>query len=145
MHRVETRPLFADVDAMNVVYYGQYLRFFELGRAEMMRSSGRAYVEMAAQGLHLPVTEAHLRYRRPAFYDDLIVIETWLAWLKKASLRFEYRLLRADGGGREQELVSGYTVHGCVTVQGKIAPLPDWVATCLRPHVVEVPQPPAGA
>lgn len=144
MHRVETRPLFADVDAMNVVYYGQYLRFFELGRAELMRASGRAYVEMADQGLHLPVTEAHVRYRRPIFYDDLIVIETWLAWLKRASLRFEYRLLRADGGGQERELASGYTTHGCVSVQGKVAPLPDWVAACLRPHV-EGPQPPAGA
>ncbi len=144
MHRVETRPLFADVDAMNVVYYGQYLRFFELGRAELMRASGRAYVEMAAQGLHLPVAEAHVRYKRPALYDDLIVIETWLAWLKKASMRFEYRLLRAACDGLEEELASGYTVHGCVTVQGRIAPLPTWVSACLSPHVEE-PRSPAVA
>ena len=137
MHRVETRPLFADVDSMNVVYYGQYLRFFELGRAELMRASGRAYVEMAAQGLHLPVTEAHVRYKRPVFYDDPIVIETWLSWLKRASLRFEYRLLRAAAGGSEEELASGYTVHGCVTVQGKVTPLPPWVTSCLSPHVEE--------
>ncbi|CAO0823396.1 hypothetical protein DFAR_3690036 [Desulfarculales bacterium] len=65
MHRVKIRLLFADVDAMNVVYYGQYLRFFELGRAEVIRVSGRIYSEMAAQGLHLPVTEAHVRYKRP--------------------------------------------------------------------------------
>jgi acyl-CoA thioester hydrolase len=129
--------LFADVDAMNVVYYGQYLRFFELGRAELMRSSGRAYVDMAAQGLHLPVTEAHVRYKRPILYDDPIIIETWLAWLKRASLRFEYRLLRADGNGVEQEMAGGYTVHGCVTVQGKISPLPQWVTACLSPHVEE--------
>ncbi|MFH1035528.1 MAG: thioesterase family protein [Pseudomonadota bacterium] len=144
MHRVEVRPLFADVDAMNVVYYGQYLRFFELGRAELMRSSGRAYAEMAAQGLHLPVTEAHVRYKRPALYDDLVVIETWLAWLKRASMRFEYRLLRAAPDGSPQELASGYTVHGCVTLQGKIAPLPPWVGSCLAPHV-EQPRPPDGA
>ncbi|MBI5521127.1 MAG: acyl-CoA thioesterase [Desulfarculus sp.] len=143
MHRVEIRPLFADVDAMNVVYYGQYLRFFELGRAELMRASGRAYREMAEQGLHLPVTEAQVRYRRPIFYDDLIVIETGLAWLKRASLRFEYRLLRAADGGQEEEMASGHTVHGCVNLQGKVAPLPAWVAQCLTPHL-EPPQAPTG-
>ena len=137
MHKVEIRPLFADVDAMNVVYYGQYLRFFELGRSELMRASGRAYTEMEAMGLHLPVTEAHVRYRRPARYDDLVVVETWPAWLKKASLRFEYRLLRQNGDSSLEELVSGYTVHGCVTRQGKVAPLPPWVAQCLSPHQEE--------
>lgn len=144
MHRVETRPLFADVDAMNVVYYGQYLRFFELGRAELMRASGRAYREMANQGLHLPVTEAQVRYRRPIFYDDLVVVETRLAWLKKASLRFDYRLLRAEDGGGELELASGYTQHGCVNLEGRITPLPPWVAQCLVPHL-EMPKPPDGA
>ena len=135
MFAVQTRPLFADVDAMNVVYYGRYLRFFELGRAELMRDSGRAYREMADQGLHLPVTEAHVRYKKPARYDDLVVVETWLAWLKKASLRFEYRMWRDNGDGSREELASGYTVHGCVTVEGKIAPLPPWVAQCLSPHL----------
>ncbi len=142
MHRVRYRPLFADVDAMNVVYYGQYLRLFELGRSELMRACGRAYAEMEAQGLSLPVTEAHLRYRRPARYDDLVVVETRLAWLKKASLRFDYLLLRADGDGREEELVSGYTVHGCVSHQGKVSPLPAWVVEALGFHLE--PQP-AGA
>lgn len=135
MHRVETRPLFADVDAMNVVYYGQYLRFFELGRSELMRSSGRAYSEMAAQGLHLPVTEVQVRYRRPTFYDDQIIIETRVPWLKKASLRFDYKILRAQAQGGELELASGFTEHGCVNLEGRITPLPAWVSQCLAPHL----------
>jgi len=132
IHRTQIRPLFADVDAMNVVYYGKYLNFFERGRAELMRTTGRPYSELTAQGLHLPVTEAHLRYLRPARYDDLLVVETRLAWLKKASLRFDYRILLPENGGREQELVTGYTVHGCVTHQGKVTPLPAWAINALE-------------
>lgn len=134
MHRVELRPLFGDVDAMNVVYYGNYLRFFERGRAEMMRSTGHPYRKLAEEGLHLPVTEASLRYRQSAFYDDLLVIETNLTWLKKASMRFDYRVLRPGPQG-EDELVIGHTVHGCVSRTGKVTPLPAWVADALSPHI----------
>ena len=131
MHRTALRPLMADVDAMNVVYYGRYLRFFELGRAELMRAAGRPYAELEAAGMHLPVTEAGLRYRLPARYDDPLVVETSLSWLKRASLRFDYRILRADGEGVEQELVTGFTCHGCVTHAGRVTPLPEWLRQCL--------------
>lgn len=134
MHRCGYRPLFGDVDAMNVVYYANYLRLFEKGRAELMRSTGRAYRELADQGLHLPVTEAGLRYRRSALYDDDLTIETTVAWLKKASVRFDYRILRPDNG-KEIELVSGFTSHGCVDAQGKVRPLPQWARDALAEHV----------
>ena len=91
MHRCHVRPLFGDADPMNVVYYGNYLRYFELGRAELMRSTGRPYSDLADEGLHLPVTEAGLRYHRPALYDQLLTVEASLAWMKRASLRFNYR------------------------------------------------------
>jgi acyl-CoA thioester hydrolase len=132
MHRVSLRPIFGDVDAMNVVYYGNYLRFFERGRAELMRSQGRPYADLEAQGLHLPVVEAHVRYHRPARYDDLLVVETKVAWVKKASLQFNYRILKDNGQDEEDELVTGYTVHGCTTHQGKIVPLPAWMANTLK-------------
>jgi len=143
MHRSQVRPLFGDVDPMNVVYYGNYLRFFELGRAELMRSTGRPYSELAGQGLHLPVTEAGLRYHRPAMYDQLLTVEASVAWVKKASLRFNYRILGpAGGGGGEVLLVTGFTVHGCVDSAGKIRPLPEWVPPLLARHLED--QSPAG-
>ncbi|MCB2228416.1 MAG: acyl-CoA thioesterase [Desulfarculaceae bacterium] len=137
MHRVAARPLFGDVDAMNVVYYGNYLRFFELGRAELMRSTGRPYTDLAAEGLHLAVTEAHLRYHHSAIYDQLIFVEAEVAWIKRASLRFDYRILgKADQEGAEETLlVSGFTVHGCVDQTGRVKPLPSWVAPLLEPHL----------
>ncbi|MFH1059782.1 MAG: thioesterase family protein [Pseudomonadota bacterium] len=135
MHRTELRPLMADVDAMNVVYYGRYLRFFEAGRCELMRASGRPYAELEAAGMHLPVTEAGLRYRRPARYDDLIAVETSLAWLKRASLRFDYRIVLVDPAGPETELVTGFTEHGCITHQGKVVAMPAWAREALSRHL----------
>lgn len=134
MHRYSLRPLFGDVDAMNVVYYGNYLRFFERGRAELMRASGGTYRELAEDGLHLPVTEAHLRYRSSALYDDLLIVETRVAWVKKASLRFDYSILRKTNG-TEQELVTGFTSHACVDKRGRIRPLPQWVGQALAQHL----------
>lgn len=135
MHRASYRTLMADVDAMGVVYYSNYLKLFELGRAELMRAAGGPYTRLREQGLELPVTEAALRYRRPARYDDLVVVETSVPWLRKASMRFDYRLLLVDGAGLETELVLGHTVHGCVDRQGKVRPLPAWVGQVLAPHL----------
>ncbi len=135
MHRSQVRPLFGDVDAMNVVYYGNYLRFFELGRAELMRSTGRPYSELAGLGLHLPVTEAGLRYHRPALYDQLLLVEASVAWIKRASLRFNYKILGPGPGEEPPLLVTGFTVHGCVNASGKVKPLPAWVAPLLEPHL----------
>ena len=133
-HRTRTRPLFGDVDAMNVVYYGNYLRFFELGRCELMRAGGGTYAQLQDQGYHLPVTEAHLRYRRPARYDQEITIETTVAWVKKASCRFDYRVLEDRDGEEPLLLVSGYTSHGCVDRAGRVRPLPGWVIQILESY-----------
>lgn len=135
MHRAEIRPLFGDVDAMNVVYYANYLRFFERGRCELMRSEGLPYRIIEESGLSLPVTEAGVRYRSPARYDELLVVETRVAWVKKASLQFDYRVIKPNGDGQEQELVSGFTRHGCVRHDGRIAPLPAQALEALRRHL----------
>ena len=135
-HRVELRPLFGDVDAMNVVYYGNYLRFFELGRAELMRAGGGTYASLEAGGLHLPVSKAEVNYLRPAYYDELLVVETEVAWVKKASLCFNYKILRPNCD-KEELIAKGFTAHGCVDDNGKIVRLPQWVTEIARVHLVE--------
>ncbi len=132
IHRVELRPLMADVDAMGVVYYGRYPAFFELGRAELMRQAGMNYAQLMEQELNLPVSELQVRYRKSALYDELLTVETRLAWLKKVSMGFSYRLL-AMRDGREEELALGQTSHGCVTDSGRIAPLPASLVRMLQP------------
>lgn len=109
MHRSQVRPLFGDVDAMNVVYYGNYLRFFELGRAELMRSTGRAYSDLAQEGMHLAVTETGVRYHRSALYDQLLTVEASVAWIKKASCASTIRFWARRTGGASP---AGHGLHG---------------------------------
>lgn len=120
-HRTETRVTYAETDAMGIVYYAHYLRWFEIGRTEFMRSLGIAYKEMEAQGTFLPVSEVFCKYHGSARYDDVLIIETSVDFLKRASLQFAYRILRkADG----TELVTGSTLHAFVDQEGKIVKVP---------------------
>ncbi len=117
------RVYFADTDQMGVVYHGVYLTWFEIGRTELLRDRGMAYAEVERRGISLPVTEAWLRVRRPARYDDHIRIETELESLRSREMTFEYRLLRDD-----QLLVEGKSVHVSVANPGGAATsVPDWL------------------
>jgi len=121
-HRVETRVTYADTDAMGIVYYSHYLRWFEMGRTELMRSLGIAYKEMESQGTYLPVSEVFCRYLISAKYDDVLIIETSVDFLKRASIQFAYRILRkAD----EAQLVTGTTLHAFVDREGRIVRVPS--------------------
>jgi acyl-CoA thioester hydrolase len=108
MHRFELRVRYADTDQMGWVYYANYLRWFEIGRAEMLRSLGTTYREVEESGTQLPVLEASCRYRQGARYDDLVVIETGIAELSRASVRFAYVVKRAADG---ELLAGGSTLH----------------------------------
>jgi len=108
MHRFSIRVRYGDTDQMGFAYYAHYLRWFEIGRAEMIRSLGTSYRAVEEQGTTLPVVEAHCRYRRPARYDDVIMIETGVERLSRAAVRFAYRVVRESDG---ELLASGHTEH----------------------------------
>jgi len=128
--RVEYRVIYGDTDAGSVVYNANYLRFFEIGRTEMMRSLGLPYSEMEQQGLILPVTETYLRYKAPAHYDDLLTIVVALMEVKKVSCRFHYRIVRKKEN-KEQLLLKGFTNHACVNREGKLTPFPEQIRESL--------------
>ena len=92
VYRLTHRVIYGDTDAGGVVYNANFLRYFEKGRTEMMRDWVCSYREIEALGLVLPVTECFARYKSPAFYDDLLDIETSIAELRKFSCRFNYRI-----------------------------------------------------
>ena len=120
----EIRVIYGETDAMGIVYYANYLRWFEIGRTELMRSLGLAYREIEAQGAFLPVSEVFCKYLQSARYDDILGIETRVDSLKRASIQFAYRILRqADGA----ELVTGTTLHAFVDAQGKIVRVPPFL------------------
>lgn len=123
--RMSCRIIYGDTDAGGVVYNANYLRYFEMGRTELMRSRFIPYSIIEERGLLIPVTETYLRFKAPARYDDLITIDTSLAEIKKYSCRFNYRILRIAAEGKEQLLVKGFTVHACIDRKGKLTPFPE--------------------
>ena len=128
------RVLYGDTDAGGVVYNANYLRFFEKARNEMMREWVCSYKEIEEMGLVLPVTEAYTRYKSPAFYDDLLSIETTISELRRFSCRFNYKVTRKNQDGTKQVLIAkGYTVHAAITRNGKLTRLPESIMEKLQP------------
>lgn len=116
------RVIYGDTDQMGMVYYGNYLRYFEVARNEYLRQARipyRAFEE--AHGLRLPVVEANVRYRRPARYDDELAIRAAVPHVGGASARFLYEIRRVADG---ELLVEGHTVHACIDAAGKVSRIP---------------------
>lgn len=111
------RVIYGDTDQMGVVYYANYLRWFERGRGELLRACGMPYATIEQRGMHFPVAELSCRYFRPAHYDDLIVIDTRITSVSRASLTFAYRIMHE---AEALLLASGSTKHACVDGQGRV-------------------------
>jgi acyl-CoA thioester hydrolase len=117
MHRHAFRVRYGDTDQMGWVYYANYLRWFEVGRAEMMRDLGHTYREVEeTMGVLLPVVQARCRYLQGARYDDLVCVETGIASRGRASVVFAYRIVRESDGAL---LATGMTEHCCVDRAGR--------------------------
>lgn len=121
VNRAVYRVIYGDTDQMGVVYYANYLRWFERGRSEFLRQIGRPYPGIEKEGLHFPVVEVQCRYHQSARYDDEIEIETQLNEVSRASLRFSYRISRSTDGAL---LAEGSTRHACIDGSGKAIRLP---------------------
>jgi acyl-CoA thioester hydrolase len=109
---------------MGVVYYANYLVWFEVGRTEWLRHSGWSYREMEQDGVSLPVIEAHCDYRQPARYDDELEIRTRATRLTPVRVRFDYEIARSG----DLVCASGYTVHAALDPRGRPCRLPARVA-----------------
>lgn len=126
---LELRVIYGDTDQMGVVYYANYLRYFEAGRAEYCRARDIAYRRLEEQGFALPVIEVHVKYRKPARYDDAIVVETSVERVGRSRVDFTYEVKRKLDG---LLLASGHTVHACVNREGRPVRLPQDVRERLR-------------
>ena len=136
----EVRVRYAETDQMGIVYYANYLVWFEIGRVELLRSMGLAYsqLEIDHQCI-LPVVEATCRYKAPARYDDRIVIETRPSLVRGSVIKFAYRILReAIEEGQERKLLAeGETVHVVCDDQLNKKPLPAEHEVALRAMMAE--------
>jgi acyl-CoA thioester hydrolase len=117
------RVRYAETDQMGVVYYANYLVWFEIGRSEFCRQHGFEYRDMEREdGLAIIVAEASCRYKSPAHYDDEIVVKTCLRAARRRVLIFGYEIYRQ----RDNVLLAkGETTHVIVNREGRPCPLPD--------------------
>jgi len=128
VRRTIMRVRYAETDRMGVVYYANYLVWFEVGRTEWLRETGWSYREMERDGVSLPVIEAHCEYRQPARYDDEMEVRTRATRLTPIRIRFDYEVVRAADG---TIAAVGHTVHASLDVNGRPCRLPPRVLEML--------------
>jgi acyl-CoA thioester hydrolase len=121
---ITVRVRYAETDKMGVVYYANYLVWFEVGRCELLRAIGSSYRELESSGIMLPVIEAHCEYRAPARYDDELQVKTWGELLSPARVEFKYEISRPKDGIVN---VVGRTVHAAIDSTGKPCRLPEHI------------------
>ncbi len=124
---------------MSVVYYGNYLTYFEVGRVEYLRQAGLPMSDVNKR-VHLPVVEAFIKYVKPARLDELLEVTSRVSQRKRASFTFTYEIRN-----EAKELVaSGYTLHACWDpATSKMVSIPDWLEE-IMPEADLDPVPPRG-
>jgi len=115
-HRVSQRVLFADTDRTGVVYHGSYFRFFELGRASLLRDAGFPLKQVEADGYLYPIFQLGLDFFRPMEYDAAIFVHTRFREMAAVRVEFEYIITHAETGA---VLCRGFTRHCATNRKGR--------------------------
>ncbi len=120
----QIRVRYKDTDCMKIVYYGNYLTYFEVGRVEFLRQHGHPMSEVNTK-VNLPVVEATVRFLKPARLDDLLEVRCWISDRRRASFTFSYEIAQAETG---ELLATGETRHACWDPESqKVIEIPDWL------------------
>lgn len=128
-HKTSYRVIYGDTDRMGVAYYANYLRWFEIGRNELLRSVGLPYTEIERQEVMLPVSEAACKYIASVCYDDEIIIETSLDLSVRRGLKIDYVIYRkAD----MRVAAKGHTLHACLGKDGRVIRPPAFITERLQ-------------
>src|SRR5262249_17392872 len=115
------RVRYAETDTMGVVYYANYLIWFEVGRTDLLRQAGWSYRWMEVEGFSLPVIEAHCSYKQPARYDEELEVRTTGQLVTLVRMRFDYEVARSHDGTL---LATGHTVHASLDRAGRPCRVP---------------------
>ena len=125
------RVIYADTDALGIVYHTNYIKWFEIGRGELLRELGIPYSQIENMGYYLPLTEVNCHYLCPARYDQIVLIETQIIFVKRASIKFRFLIWDEK---QEKTLVEGESVHACLNKQGKIVRIPREITEKIDPE-----------
>jgi len=115
-HKTTIRVRYADTDKMEFVYNGKYLEYFEVGRTELLRSSGLAYSDLEKAGYQLPLIQAHVNYKSAAHYDDILEVEAILKEINSAKVHIDYIIRNSKNG---LVIADGYTDHLFIKSENK--------------------------
>lgn len=129
----KTRVRYGEVDQMGVVYYGNYFLYLESARTGLLRDEGFPYTRLEEEGILLPVSETKLQYKSSAVYDDEIVVETTIGYVKNASIKINYKVKKEDG----TPVAAGYTIHPFVNKEWDIMRIPDHMREILKDYLEE--------
>ncbi|MBX3354132.1 MAG: acyl-CoA thioesterase [Phycisphaeraceae bacterium] len=117
---IDIRVRYCECDPMGVVHHTVYPIWFEMGRTELLRSTGRSYRELETEGILLAVVKLEVRYRAPARYDDLVTLVTTLTGSGHVKIEHTYELRRGA-----EVLAVGSTTLACLDRDGRARPLPE--------------------
>ena len=120
IHSAEMRVRYHETDKMGVANHISHFRWFEVGRAELLREMKLPMLTLEKAGCFLVLREARCIYASPAFYDDLIKVETRIGEVRTHAIRFDYKITRGD-----DKLADGYTVHVFTDGAGKVKEIPQ--------------------
>ncbi len=110
----EVEVRYSETDMMGIVYHANYLPWLELGRTNLLKENGITYSEMEESGYLLPVIEVHMNYRRPATYDDTVVVKTIMKAKAFAKIRLDYELFK-----KKELIATGYSIHAFMNKTGQ--------------------------
>jgi acyl-CoA thioester hydrolase len=119
---VRIRVRFGETDLMGIAHHGSYVGYLEVARIEWLRRRGVTYATWATQGIHLAVVELNVKYRAPARFDEELDVEAKLSEAGAASVRFDYRIVRASDSVLCSE---GFTRLACVDDRGALRRITD--------------------
>ncbi|MBL8764798.1 MAG: acyl-CoA thioesterase [Phycisphaerae bacterium] len=134
------RVRYCECDPMGVAHHASYIPWLEIGRTELLRSSGVSYATLEREGTFLVVVRLECRYRRPAFYDDVVAVHTRVARAGRVKIEHAYEIVLAEDGGRSPRgpgaaprrsgtaLMAATSVLGCVGPDGSVRELPAWLS-----------------
>ena len=132
----EIRVRYADTDQMHFVYNGKYLEYFEVGRTEMLREIGLPYDTIEKEGFLLPVLEANVKYKLPAYYDDILIIKSFLKKFPDLKVHIDYEIVRE---GSTDLISEGFTVHAFMNKQTKkVTRPPEFFKKAIKKFFPEV-------
>ena len=127
-HTIEIRVRYPEVDAMGYLHHSRYFQYFEMGRVELLRAQGFSYADLERDGVFFVVVKVECRYRNPARYDEQLTLSTRIRRQTTVSIEHQYELRRGD-----TVLAEANSTIACVGRDGQLQPIPDFLATPVRP------------